>query len=89
MTRGEFRNHFLSLLEKAEKINENIEFVEISVHFSSHKDLRGKIMNSLSVQIKEYHKSVWSEAVVNISPVSEINEIHKRLDDILEEIEVA
>lgn len=56
MTRAKFRANFLKILEKADEVNDNIEFAKINVNFSTLKGEDGESFDTIAVFIEQYEK---------------------------------
>lgn len=87
MTRMKFRANFMKILEKADTINENIEFVRVNVNFSTLKGTDGETFDTISVYIEQYEKSDINFYITSYEEYEEkTKEVLTLLDEFIEGI---
>lgn len=87
MTRTEFRANFAKILEKADTVNENIEFVRVNVDFSSLKGKDGETFDTISVFIEQYEKPDIHFYITSYEEYKEkVKEVLTLLDEFIEGI---
>ena len=89
MTRAEFRTNFMAILEKADIINENIEFMNVDADFYTQKSTSdGHVFDTIGVRVYEYEKCVHRFHLHSSfkSDTDKIKEILALLDEIIDGI---